>query len=380
MYLQARSISSSIQRVGRLARPVPFRYRQSPSIGFSSGQATGSQRNSMPNSWASFRLLLAVWGNPRSRNSKMSHPRHWALRCLRCSWKLSWSHFWVWSRQMAPVLISSAPYKPPLFRLPIMGTSTGAPLRAHLALRGGVSMMMVASVNSTTVRCLPFRPRFSPLLLVARRGLCGPAHTWAVSTGSPSPSDTGVLWLRLPQYPPWLVDGSGSGPPSNPRLGSRTRWDASPSPAPLVPPLLAASFWDSRSGVGPLALGPVVYRPSRSAAEPKSRRLLGSLPSGGRWQWGVLPDPATGDLGPGGPSGRPGHDGPRIAVPDAGCRSNLCEPSLPPPQPGEVRIAQIDPTVNQLVERYLVTSYILEYCSLDFSRGIPPVLGIYCQC
>jgi hypothetical protein len=62
MYPQARSINPSIQRVGRLAKPVPFRCRQSPSTGFSSGQATGSQRSSIPNSWASFRLPLALGG------------------------------------------------------------------------------------------------------------------------------------------------------------------------------------------------------------------------------------------------------------------------------------------------------------------------------
>src|SRR5918996_2152064 len=298
MYLQARSISSSIQRVGRLARPVPFRYRQSPSIGFSSGQATGSQRNSMPNSWASFRLLLAVWGDPRSRNSTMFQPRHWALRCLRCSWKLSWSHFWVWSRQMAPVLISSVPYKTPLFRLPIMGTSTGAPLRAHLARSGGVSVMMVASVQRITVRFLPFRPRFSPLLLAARRDPFGPAHTWVVSSGSPSLADTGAPWRCLPQYPEWPSDGALAGRRSSPRPGNHTGWAGCPSPAAPDGAPRAAS--------------------------------LGLHLSVGPPRWGVPLDPATGDPGPGGPSGHPDPDGPGVAVPAAGCRSNLCEPSLPP--------------------------------------------------
>src|SRR5918998_216714 len=287
MYLQACSISSSIQRVGRLARPGSFRYRQSPSIGFSSGQATGSQRNSMPNSWASFRLLLAVWGEPRSRNSTMFQPRHWALRCLRCSWKLSWFHFWVWSRQMAPVLISSVPYKTPLFRLPIMGTSAGSPLRAHLARSGGVSVMMVASVQRITVRFLPFRPRFSPLLLAARRDPFGPADTWAVSSGSPSP--------------------------------------AAPDGAPR-----AASLGDAPRGAAPSAFRLGIGPPGASSAGPRRTHSPGLHLSVGPPRWGVPLDPAIGDPGPGGPSGHPDPDGPGVAVPAAGCRSNLCEPSLPP--------------------------------------------------
>src|ERR671917_1540179 len=98
---------------------------------------------------------------------------------------------------MAPVLTFRAPYKTRLFRLPIMGTSTGLPLRAHLARKGGVSVMMVASVQRITVRFLPFRPRFSPLLLAARRDPFGPADTWAVSSGSPSLADTGAPWRCL---------------------------------------------------------------------------------------------------------------------------------------------------------------------------------------
>jgi hypothetical protein len=144
MYPQARSISSSIHKVGRLVSAFPFKCLQMPSTGFSSGQATSSQRNSIPNSRASFRLLLAVWGKPRSRNRMIFQPGHWALRCRRCSWKLFWSHLSAWSKQMLPVRMFKAVYKAPLFRLSIMGTATGSPWRAHLALRGGVSVMIVS--------------------------------------------------------------------------------------------------------------------------------------------------------------------------------------------------------------------------------------------
>src|ERR671918_2135879 len=330
MYLQARSISSSIQRVGRLARPVPFRYRQSPSIGFSSGQATGSQRNSMPNSWASFRLLLAVWGEPRSGNTACARPRHWALRCLRCSWKLSWSHFWVWSRQMAPVLISSVPYKTPLFRLPIMGTSTGAPLRAHLARSGGVSVMMVASVQRITVRFLPFRPRFSPLLLAARSEPFVPAHTWVDSSGSPSLADTGAPWRCLPQCPEWPSDGALAGRRSSPRPGNHTGWAGCPSPAAPDGAPRAASLGDAPRGAAPSAFRLGIGPPGASSAGPRRTHSPGLPPTVGPPRWGVLLDPATGDPGPSGPSERPDRNRPGVAVPAAGWWSDLSEPSLPP--------------------------------------------------
>jgi hypothetical protein len=330
MYPRARSINSSIHRVGRLARPVPFKCRQIPSTGFSSGQATGSQRSSIPNSLANLRLLLAVWGEPRSRNNTIFHPRHWDRRCLRCSWKLSWFHRSAWSRQMDPVLTLRAPYSALLFRLPVTGTSAGTPLSVHWARRGGVSVTMVASVNSTTVRFLSLRPRFSPLLLAARKGPFGPAHTWAVSTDSPSLSDTGGPCCRLPQYPLWLAGGSAAGRRSNPQPGSHIGWAGCLSPAQPYPAWPVACSWDGPNESGPASSGPRAGHPPASTVGPRSRQLHGSLPIVGRWLWGVLLGPATVNPGPGGPSGHPDRDWPGAAVPVAGGRSNLCEPSHPP--------------------------------------------------
>jgi hypothetical protein len=224
MYPQACSINSSIQRVGRLARAFPFKCRQIPSTGFSSGQATGSQCNSMPNSLASLKLPLAVWGEPRSRNSTMFQPRHWAFRWRRCSWKLSWFQFRAWFKQMAPVLTFKAPYSTPLCRLPMMGTATWVPLGAHLARRGGVSVMMVASVKRTTVRVLPFSPRFSPLLPAASGGLGGPAHSGAASTGSLFLSKNAALWPHSPPHPEWFSDGAAATLKSSPPPSSHTCW------------------------------------------------------------------------------------------------------------------------------------------------------------
>src|SRR5919108_1554911 len=156
---------------------------------------------------------------------------------------------------MAPVLTFRAPYKTRLFRLPIMGASTGLPLRAHLARKGGVSVMMVASVKSTTVRFLPFSPRLSPLLLAARKDPDGPAHTWAVSTGSPSLADSGVPCSRLPQYSWWLAGGSGAGQRSSLRPGSHSHWDGCPSPVAPYPPGPGAGSGGGRAGPVPQPLG-----------------------------------------------------------------------------------------------------------------------------
>ena len=202
-----------------------------------------------------------------------------------------------------PVLTFRAPYKTRLFRLPMMGTSTGLPLGAHRARRGGVSVMMVASVNSTTVRFLPFSPRLSPLLLAARRGPGGPGDTWVVSTGSPSPSDTGVPWCRLLQYPRWLVDGSAAERRSSPRPGSHTRWGGYPAPASPVPPLLAASFWDSRSGAGQTVFPPPIWNLPAATSGPRSRQLRRSPPTVAQQLWGALPDLAIGDPEPSEPAG-----------------------------------------------------------------------------
>ena len=56
------------------------------------------------------------------------------------------------------------PYSTRLARLPLMGTGNWLPTGDQQARRGGVSVSGLASVNSTTVRLRPARPRFSPLL------------------------------------------------------------------------------------------------------------------------------------------------------------------------------------------------------------------------
>jgi hypothetical protein len=61
-----------------------------------------------------------------------------------------------------------------------------------------------------------------------------------------------------------------------------------------------------------------------------SSQLLGLLSTGVQWQWAVLHNPATGNLEPGRPSGRPDRDGPSVTVPVIGWRSRLFEPSHPP--------------------------------------------------
>jgi hypothetical protein len=148
--------------------------------------------------------------------------------------------------------------------------------------------MIVASLNKTAVR---YR-RFSHLLLAARRGPTEPAHTWAVSNGSSSLSGSGVPCSRLSQYPWWLADESVAGRRSNPQPGSRIRWAGYLSPTPPSPAWPVACFWDDSSGTGPGSSGPPPWSPLVSTAWSRSRRLLGSLPTAGRWRWGVPPGPA----------------------------------------------------------------------------------------
>lgn len=172
------------------------------STGFNSGQAVGSQRSSTPSSLAMERLALAVCGLPRSRNRTMFHPRQ--QRRMRDKWS---RHVWPFQRSTTsmhrcPEAMLIVPYNAALLRLPVTATLADVPTGDQLARKGGVSVMMVASLKRTTVRLRPFRPRWSPLLIAAKSRRDGGERSEDASSDIPRCAKSDAQYCRWPRFSP----------------------------------------------------------------------------------------------------------------------------------------------------------------------------------
>ena len=213
---------SSRSGVGSLASTRPLACRHSPSTGFSSGQAVGRNRSSTPSSAASRRDASAVCGVPRSRNRTMFHPRHTARTFRRWSWNVCWFHPGPRPATASRCAGLSAPKTTFRSRFPVIGTSACSPTGDQHARSGGVSVRMVASENSTTVRSRPVSPRWSPLLPAASARPGGTGRTGAASTGTRAGAAPGGRSCRTPRPP-----AGGGGPAaagwSRPGAGTRGR-------------------------------------------------------------------------------------------------------------------------------------------------------------
>lgn len=107
----AASKDSWMARGGTLANTVCLACRQSGSVGFSSGQAVGSQRSARRRSWAHRRLAPAVCGEPLSRKSTMDHPRQWLRIAPKNCWTAHWSHRRLSPSSRSPLFGFKAPYQ-----------------------------------------------------------------------------------------------------------------------------------------------------------------------------------------------------------------------------------------------------------------------------
>src|SRR5262249_15096266 len=129
-----------------------------------------------------------------------------------------------------PVLTLSAPYSTRLERLPVMGTSACSPTGDQQARKGGVSVTMVASENSATVRRHPLSPRWSPLWPGASAGRAATARSAAASSGSPAAAAPAGWWPPTPRRP---AAGGGAATAVSSRPGGGSRAGAGQSAGPL---------------------------------------------------------------------------------------------------------------------------------------------------